>query len=591
MSLTPTTILLRQQLVVWPQTSGKTKEPTTAYRRVQATCLSNLAYYGYAPDREGLAQLEQCDLETLKSWWAKLEPSLKSESGEDRNIGDSIVYQNFPEEVLAMDEAEYWFKQILMYLGVPKEAMREAPKDRPALFEEVDVKILRSASGGSLEGILTSHLRKSKVWIPSEREEIEWFAANGYALNLSEVPFKENMIFAGLVGMRAGQEVRIDTTTDVLRFYAGLSEGDISLKTNTKFVSLPRSQRRQIARMLSEVGDLEEGLVRHRNKWKRALHALHIGEYEKAFPEVVEVANRLRNGKPMRTFNGQVEMLIVSKDKEVLNLLQSRPGDFARRLAHMVRLFETDSVKAFGQIVDQLPLTNLLRLLKVLERYNEIDAWAVAPKGSWNKIQILEKDADHKLPESERQALVRLLEHEISLRMNEKFPQGVQLDERTKWIKLPTNNADGVLPYGSGTVFPLASNIKFIRSATYWVSPGRTCWMDNGWNFFREDWSPVGTIAWNSTNQMNPAAIFSGDPVNTHNAAGKAGQIIDLYLDQLVEKGVRYAVWNILSYSRIPFDQADEVMGLLQVGEEPVSGKLIEPSRSQFVFKVTGNAL
>ncbi|MEM6397601.1 MAG: hypothetical protein AAF741_14725 [Bacteroidota bacterium] len=589
--LTPTTILLRRQLVVWPEASGETKKTTTAHRRAQATCLSNLAYYGYAPDREGLARLEQCDTEILKSWWAELEPSLKSESGEDRNIGDSIVYQNFPEEVLAMDEADYWFRQILMYLGVPKEQMREAPKDRPALFEDVDVKILRPASESSLEGILTSHLRKSKVWIPTEREEIEWFAANGYAFDLSEVPFKENMILAGLACMQAGQEVRIDTTTDVLRFYAGLSKGDISLKTNTKFVSLPRSQRRQIVRMLSEVGDLEEGLVRHRNKWKRALHALHIGEYGKTYPEVVETADRLRNGKPMETFNGQVEMLIVFSNPKVLDLLKTRPGDFARRLAHMVRMFGAEAVEAFGEVVDQLPLANLLRLHKVLEKYNEIDAWAVAPKGSWTKMQILEKDADHKLPESERQALVGMLEREIGMRMNEKFPQGVQLGERTKWVKLPTNNADGALPYGSGTVFPLADNIKFIRSATYWVVPGRTCWMDNGWNFFKEDWSAIGTIAWNLTGEMKPAAVFSGDPVNSQNTAGRAGQLIDLYLDQLVDKGIRYAVWNILSYSRIPFDQAEEVMGLLQVGEEPMSGKLIEPSRSQFVFKVTGHAL
>ncbi|MEM8584105.1 MAG: hypothetical protein AAGF87_07550 [Bacteroidota bacterium] len=589
--LTPTTILLRRQLAIWPQASAGTKETHTSHRRAQATCLSNLAYYGYAPNREGLAQLEQCDLETLKSWWAKLEPSLKSESGEDRNIGDSIVYQNFPEEVLAMDEAEYWFKQILMYLGVPKEAMREAPKDRPALFEKVDIKILRSASESSLAGILTSHLRKSKVWIPTEREEIEWFAANGYAFDLAEVPFKENMIFAGLACMQAGQEVRIDTTTDVLRFYAGLSEGDISLKTNTKFVSLPRSQRRQIVRMLSEVGDLEEGFVRHRNKWKRALHALHIGEYGKTFPEVVETADRLRNGKPMETFNGRVEMLIVFNNPDVLDLLKTRPGDFARRLAHTVRLFGAQAVEAFGEVVDQLPLTSLLRLLKVLEKYNEIDAWAVVPKGTWTKMQIVEKDADHKLPESERKALVGMLEREISVRMNAKFPQGVQLDERTKWIKLPTNNADGTLPYGAGTVFPLADHIKFIRSATYWVMPDDLGYMDNGWNFFHEDWSPAGVIAWNVTGLMKPAAVFSGDPVNTNNAEGEAGQLIDLFPDQLVEKGVRYAVWNILSYSRIPFDQADEVMGLLQVGEIPMSGKLIEPSRCQFVFKVTGNAL
>jgi hypothetical protein len=70
---------------------------------------------------------------------------------------------------------------------------------------------------------------------------------------------------------------------------------------------------------------------------------------------------------------------------------------------------------------------------------------------------------------------------------------------------------------------------------------------------------------------------------------GRACQMIDLYLDELREAGVRYAVWNILCYSRITFADADEVYAALQWGEEPQAGNLFEPSRCQLSFPLEGN--
>lgn len=67
--------------------------------------------------------------------------------------------------------------------------------------------------------------------------------------------------------------------------------------------------------------------------------------------------------------------------------------------------------------------------------------------------------------------------------------------------------------------------------------------------------------------------------------------MIDLYLDKLEAAGVRYAVWNILCYSSVSFDQAEEVLATLQWGEYPQSGKLFEPSRAQMVFPLKGSSM
>lgn len=554
------------------------------------TLLANLAYFGYVPSVALLEKLQTVGADGLTTFWNDLEPALKTASGEDRKIGDTIVYQNFPREVLEMKEADYWFRQILMYLGVHREAVREAPADRPALFESGKANVLRSADDNSLTGILDALLAKPAVWTVQEQEEIDWFIANGYAPETYLIGFKENLVYAGTKCFEAGLPFVLTTTTDVLRFYAGLSAGDISLNTNTKFKSLSRSRRRLLLEMLEQAPDLEEGLIRHRNKWVRALHSLHVGDYGKAFPKVWQAAKVLREGGRFATFNGEVEALLIANDPAVLTLLQSRPGDFARRLVHMLHSFGDEAMVAFLEVIPKLPTMTLLRLEKVIDRYNITTYRTFAPLGNWTKLQIQERKAEEFLERRWIDSITSALRAEVLMRAKAKFPQGISLDPATEKIRLPTNNADGALPYGRGTEFALPDNAKFIRTATYWKAPGHQCWMDNGWNFFDEAWSPVESIAWDHTDALKPAAVFSGDPVNSQNSEGTAGQLIDLYPDQLVAKGIRFGVWSILSYSRIPFVIVDEVMGLMQLGEKPAEGKLIEPSRCQFTFQVTGSS-
>ena len=76
----------------------------------------------------------------------------------------------------------------------------------------------------------------------------------------------------------------------------------------------------------------------------------------------------------------------------------------------------------------------------------------------------------------------------------------------------------------------------------------------------------MGALCWNSVRR--PGAVFSGDPTNTKDAQGRACQLIDLDLAELRASGVRYAVWNVLAYSKVPFSQAGEVCAALQWGAD-----------------------
>ncbi len=554
------------------------------------TITANLLYYGYVPSQDtflALRKLAQTDEEQLNKWWKNTEKSLKKIKGVDKNIDKYIVYKNFPKAVLQMSEAEYWTNQILIYWGVDPAYLQEAVMPRDALFEEVDLKVLHLARPDALKNVFVSLLSKPAAWIAQEQEEITWFIKQGYEVS-TEISFKENLVFTALACMKANQILQLTTTTDVLRLATGLSGGDISLDTNTKF-KLGRGQRKYVLSVLQGVNDLLEGVMRHKNKWIRLFHQLHVGEYAKKYPEIYQVAQALRAGKKLPTFNSKVETYLATKDPALLSLLAQRPGEFARRIAHVLTIFGESALPHFLPVLPKLETIKLLKLKRFLRTCNQRDYRLFTPKGNWRKAQV---ELNYtKLNSHHLQVLVRAIDEIVQERVTEKFGEHFFYTADIAHIKLPTNNKDAVSRYPKGTIFQIPQNIKFIRTATYWQATGNTCWMDNGWNFFDQNWQPYGTCCWNNTHEMGDLAVFSGDPVNSYNKEGKAGQLIDLYLDKLSLAGVRYAVWNILSYSHIQFDDVQDVRGLMMWGEHPEKGQLIEPSRVNFAFPVTGKAL
>ena len=86
-----------------------------------ATVISNMAYYGYVPSMEAVDALKVLNRVELIDFWLDTEKAMKELTGADKNMGDFVVYKNFPKEVLDKSQAEYWFGQILMYWGFPNE--------------------------------------------------------------------------------------------------------------------------------------------------------------------------------------------------------------------------------------------------------------------------------------------------------------------------------------------------------------------------------------------------------------------------------------------------------------------------------------
>jgi hypothetical protein len=417
----------------------------------------------------------------------------------------------------------------------------------------------------------------------TQQEETVNFLVNSEKLpvDIKKIVFKENLIKFIL----NNPDVKLTSAMDVLRLSVGLSNGDISLKEKSKFKNFSRKERRILLNLLEKSSNLEEDVARDKNKWKKLMYKLHPGDYHENFPNVCSVYNKLYNSQ-VESFNSQIDKYASSKNIAALKLLQSRPGEFVRKLNRMISIFGKDVVKYFVPILPKLKISQLLKIEKYLETINSRKFLSFAPNGSWKKLQIIENK--NFISEEIKSKILKEIKNVLTIKLSKKL-KSVNLSENAKLIKIQTNDSE-LSSYGRGTVFPIPENIKFIRSASYWQAKTYgygNIWFDNGWNFFDGNWNVMGTCCWN-VERFKDGAIFSGDPTNSKDLKGRACQMIDLYIDKLVKSGVRYAVWNILCYSKVPFSKADDVFASLQWGEEAQKGKLFEPKRTQLSFPIKG---
>lgn len=568
-----TNILLRHGFI------NAQRDASTKATAELATILMNLEYYGYNLSVDAFKAVKSLSIDNLYKWWKNFEPELKSVTGDDRNIGDFVVYKNFPAEVLSKSEFEYWLPQLLMYWGFPNDLFTEPVKPRDGMDpSERKSKTLMLSNEKTLGNIFGSLLNSSEHWTDVEFQEVIVLSKTEH-VDLSKIKFKENLVKLGAELINQGLDVQVKTATDVLRLAAALSDGDVSLREKVHFKSFDRKTRRFFMNMLLNCNNLEEDVARRKNVWKKFLHQLHPGEFQKSHAKVVKIANELYNDR-LQTFNSKVEKAIKTKDVEALNLLTTRPGEFSRRLVNIIDVFGNKGTKAFIKIIPKLTVNQIVTLQKFLETCPIRTKRIFPPKGNWARLQIAE-------PRSYVNIELEKITVELGKNLSKRVPAVSLLDGATDLVKLPNGNDEG--SYARGTVFIIPEEVKFIRTASYWEKKRfSNVWFDNGWNFFDKNWESQGSCCWTEVNFNNGAAIFSGDPTNSKEMLGRAAQLIDIYPEKLLKCNVRYAVWNILCFSKIPFSKANDVFAALQWGKDPQKGKLFEPSRCQLSFKLTG---
>ena len=120
------------------------------------------------------------------------------------------------------------------------------------------------------------------------------------------------------------------------------NEADLNLSTPTR-LRLRRSERTLIARLINRLCERDYvaacyDTASHSEQFKRLAHTIHPGDYP-SLKHLQRWADDLYRGQ-MQSFESEVDAAYRSKNAEqVVRLLSSRPGVFARQLSRAFRVF------------------------------------------------------------------------------------------------------------------------------------------------------------------------------------------------------------------------------------------------------------
>lgn len=535
-----------------------------------------LGYILSSETLDAVASLSKAKISTL---YNQVVPVLCKLTGADKAW--EPFYPNFPSQVMEASDLELFFNAVFHYWSGGIWSPRYTKHPRLPEFEATEFKVLNLAKDDDLLSVFTELLGANGSISDQDRQLLSSIldTCNEKELKkaIPEIPFKENLCwFVGecidrkmhLVGMEA-----LKTATDVLRVATYLSNGDISLAENTKFRSFPRSLRRELVKKLNEVIRLDD-IYSHRNKWIRLAHSLHIGEYAALAPRAFQMLDNLRNGVPYYTFNSRLELALEEREfSQAMNLLKTRPGAFARRLDHVLRVFDNGkAVDRFLKVIDKVDTRVLLQLYGHFNSRRQIVTNRVVfPKGSMAKAHLLTAE----LPPLSDNIVNKLrngITHELESRFEARSAFGnVYIDPALAECPIPLNlrsASEGMRVVARGTKIPFAEDKNTIRMFIYWKGMD----IDLSGFFVNEDFSRQDTIAYYGL--RNNFSCHSGDIVMAPNGAC---EFIDVNIDKALKAGYRYLVMSVRVFTGPNFNEHDICYAGWMVRSKPKSNEIFDP--------------
>lgn len=566
-----------------------------------ATILKNIESLGYTFSKDLFEKLLCLPVDELNTLYLELVCNLKKLVG--ANVRYNPMYPNFPESVMNADYVDLFFNAIVHYWSNGNLYPVEVKDERLPLFDDTKVKILEVGTEKDLENIFVN-LVKSKTSISqTDKDDLEWYFKSKTDINKilpNEIPLKENVALVGKLYLELNPianassiQKYFKTATDVLRLITAMSDGDISLATNSKFRSFKRKERRILLELLQNCGEIEEDMLRYKNKWIRVGERLHPFEYN--FNNVTTAFRKLRNNEKIETFGGKVVSAIETEDyKLALSLLKKRAGELARKLDYLLRI-STDKNAVINTFKDVATNVSTPVLLQVKEHFshrneNKSDIRVFFPKGNVAKSHCI----DNNLPEIELKycnAIVKICENAlIENYKNKDFLGNVYLSDDFKDYLIPFSQrsaSKSLKTIVRGSKLPVERNSKAFRAFIWWTNTkssddryyddGRVD-IDLSAAIFDEKWNYMEHVSYTNLRSERYQACHSGDITNGGNPEGAGvSEFLDVDIDSVVEYGARYVVYQVYSYSDQNYNELPNCMFGWMERENVKSGEIYEP--------------
>jgi hypothetical protein len=510
------------------------------------TFKANIMDLGFMFTENAMLTLSGMSDTELKALYNKMIPELKEMKGD--NVEHKPMYPNFPRQVMDASYTELFINAIVHYLSFGTLLPEYEKIERDFDFENIDYIMIDVASEDDFANVFTSILASNDSISDTDKEIVKWFLMNyGNLVFPDNIPFKENMSLIGSYMVENGIAINglVKNATDILRIAVHMSDGDVSLATNTRFRNFKRKERKVLTKALENVGR-EEDIARHSGKWIRLGHALHVGDYSS---KAYNLLKKVRENEKIETFGSKVERHLANKHPvKATKLLKSRPGDFARRLDHILRLVGTAReqkiiVKAFLEVAGDVSTRVLLQLKgHFARRDQDIDKRVVFPKGNVQKAELI--DGQKALPKT----VCNMITIGIEKVLVDRFASGeklgnIYIDSDLEDFPIPAQQrsaSDGTFDLPRGSRMSFGDDKNVLRFFLYWV--GRD--IDLSGIFYNENFQRVDSISY--TNLRNPYAWHSGDITNAPNGAS---EFVDVDIDRAIAEGIRYVAMSVYVFS------------------------------------------
>ena len=563
------------------------------------TALRALGYRLSTPAREALIHPEQA--------WALVNAVARLSSG-SLAAEYQPFYPDFPIQVRTASEATLLVNAALHYLG-DVVGVRILPDYRPSPREPLPgddgaLTELGLATTQDLERIVAHLAAQATPFSAQDRADL--MALRGFGPEAApHVAVKENLAVLTVTFPDLDFSASYRTVTDVLRLAVAMAGGDVSLAEPCRFPSFSRAQRRRLLGLLDAVGqaqdsrDSAEEMARRCERWKRLVRHLRPGDYARRFPRAAALLHQVASGEAEAGFTSRLEEALARRDVDgALHLLSARPGVFARRLNHLLRLCADEAarervVAEFARVAPEVSVPVLVRLWEYFSSPGP-DAlpWrVVAIKAATGAKTTLIPST--RRPGPADAAVVRAVEEALRRRAHLgriAVDQGLY-EGYTAPVGL-RSASPGMRTAGRGTRLPLPEG-ETIRFFLHWrdlpenpaeaSGPARPAAaedrgtrvdLDLSAFFVSEDFTRSEQIAY--YNLRSTAAVHSGDLTS---APDGAAEFIDVTLAEALRQGWRYVVMTVHSFSHHQLSEVPECWaGAMARGADPQSGEVFEAS-------------
>lgn len=542
--------------------------------------------------------------------------SIRRSKGADKHYVP--FYPGFPHQVKNLTEFEWMFNAVMHYISGGKfyvteeERLQYAELRKNKKFSDCleDMKTAKHISFSTLDDIksIAYSIMASPTSISDfDKEIINFYIDNIYDENqdvLPEMSFKENMCYVIAKLMQndlckkcsartIGKSVK--TANDVLRLYVALSGGDISLSKKTKFINLPKWQYRLFAELINgmNIHAVYEDVFRYPEMWKRVNEKVHPKRFKAGV--YTYVAEKLYTGKKPVTFMSKLNKSFEEGDyPEIISLLSTRPGMFARYLDYLIRgTYINDKnndetrmmiLNAFKKVATTIDTRLLLQV-----RNHFIDRMANAPEFYLDDMDEVERyfinkngkvyvKTDHIpiIPKDFLDMIITTIDNAIKAQYATRSIIGpVYIDKSVDGLLVPWNQRNDSTKSKcvvKGSRWHLKDDTSVIRAFCWWTNTQDDERVDEDISAtFVNEISPTSESQSKSEYVYygkihNDFCVHSGDIVNGGPSDGMgACEFIDIDIQKALDSGYRYCFVSIHSYTNVSFKDFNSSAGFMEL--------------------------